>query len=43
VKDLNFIPSTECVEIQFFSPEEIKNINAIVNVIELSKKMLKTK
>jgi ADP-ribose pyrophosphatase YjhB (NUDIX family) len=41
VKDLNFTPSDECVEIWFFYPEEVKNINAIINVVELSKQMLK--
>lgn len=40
VKDLYFTPSDECIEIRFFSPEEIKNINTIVNVAELVKQML---
>jgi ADP-ribose pyrophosphatase YjhB (NUDIX family) len=40
VKDLNFIPSNECTEIWFFSPNDIKNLKTIVNVLELSKQML---
>lgn len=40
VKDLHFIPSEECVEIWFFSPEEILEMNTIVNVKELAKAMI---
>ncbi len=40
VKNLDFTPSKECVEIWFFSPEKIKEIEAIINVVELSKEML---
>lgn len=36
VKDLNFIPSEECLEIKFISPEEIDSINAFRNVKELA-------
>ncbi|MFA5917699.1 MAG: NUDIX hydrolase [Candidatus Gracilibacteria bacterium] len=43
VKDLNYNTSKECVEIGFFSPEKVNTINAIVNVIELSKIMLENK
>lgn len=41
VKDFNFIPSDECVEIWFFSPEEVEDINAIINVREVAKELLK--
>jgi ADP-ribose pyrophosphatase YjhB (NUDIX family) len=41
VKDLNFIKSDECVEIWFFSSDEIKNIKALENVVEFSKQMSK--
>jgi len=34
VKDLNFRPSDECVEIWFFNIDNINNINTIVNVKE---------
>jgi len=36
VKDLNFIPSDECQEIKFISPEEVNSINAFRNVKELA-------
>ncbi|MDD2907135.1 MAG: NUDIX hydrolase [Candidatus Gracilibacteria bacterium] len=34
VKDLNFTPSDECVEIGFFNKDNINTINTIVNVKE---------
>ena len=34
VKDLNFTPSDECVEIWFFNKDNINTINTIVNVKE---------
>jgi 8-oxo-dGTP pyrophosphatase MutT (NUDIX family) len=36
VKDLNFTPSDECVELKFISPNEIDTINAFRNVKELA-------
>ena len=39
VKDLDFTPSKECVEIWFFSPEEISELNTIINVKKLAKIM----
>lgn len=35
VKDLDFIPSSECREIRFVSPEEIESMNAFRTVKEL--------
>lgn len=35
VKDLNFTPSDECLEIKFISPEELNSINAFRTVKEL--------
>jgi hypothetical protein len=35
VRDLDFRPSDECIEIGFFDHESIKNINTIANVIEV--------
>lgn len=35
VKDLNFTPSDECLEIKFVSPEELDSINAFRTVKEL--------
>lgn len=43
VKDFEFTPSDECVEIGFFFPEEVSNLNAIVNVQEVAKELLKIK
>ena len=37
VKDLNFTPSDECVEIWFFNKESINNINGLANVKEFGK------
>jgi ADP-ribose pyrophosphatase YjhB (NUDIX family) len=37
VKDLNFISSNECTEIWFFYFEEVKNMNVLVNLVELFK------
>jgi hypothetical protein len=37
VKNLNFTPSSECVEIGFFNKNSIENINTIVNVKEFFK------
>jgi 8-oxo-dGTP diphosphatase len=34
VKDLNFIPSNECIEIGFFNLDHIEGMNTIVNVKE---------
>lgn len=34
VKDLNFRPSDECIEIWFFNIDNVNNINTIVNVKE---------
>ncbi len=36
LKDLNFTPSDECVELKFISPKEIDTINAFRNVKELA-------
>ncbi len=36
VKDLNFRPSDECMELKFISPEEIDTIKAYRNVRELA-------
>ncbi len=36
LKDLNFTPSDECLEIRFISPDEIDSINAFRNVRELA-------
>lgn len=41
VKDFNFIPSEECVEIGFFALEELSNINVLVNVKEVGKELIK--
>ena len=43
VKDLNFRPSDECVEIWFFNIDNVNNINTIVNVKEFVKLLIKTK
>lgn len=42
VKDYNFSPSKECLEIKFVSPEEVESINAFRNVKELAE-ILKNK
>lgn len=36
VKDLNFKPSKECLEIKFVSPKEVESMNAFRNVKELA-------
>ena len=36
VKDLNFTPSKECLEIKFVSPGEVEFVNAFRNVKELA-------
>ena len=36
VKDLNFTPSRECLEMKFMSPEEVGSINAFSTVKELA-------
>mgnify|MGYP001560747589 CR=1 FL=1 len=36
VKDLNFTPSEECLEIKFVSPEEVESMNAFRTVKELA-------
>ena len=36
LKDLNFTPSDECLEIKFIAPEEVDTINAFRNVKELA-------
>lgn len=36
VKDLNFTPSDECLEIKFVSPEELTSLNAFRTVKELA-------
>ena len=36
VKDFNFIPSDECREMKFISPEEVNTINAFRTVKELA-------
>lgn len=41
LKDLNFTPSDECLEIRFISPDEIDTINAFRNVKELVSLMKK--
>lgn len=38
VKDLNFTPSEECMEIKFVSPDEVKDIPAFRTVVELAAK-----
>lgn len=43
VKDLNFTPSDECLEIKFVSPEEVENMNAFRNVKELAVQIVKNK
>jgi len=37
VKDLNFQPSDECVEIRFFTKEEAKKVELLPNVVEFLK------
>ena len=37
VKNLNFTPSDECIEIGFFNTNNVENINTIVNVKEFVK------
>lgn len=37
VKDLNFIPSDECVEVRFFTKEEALKENLFSNVVEFVK------
>lgn len=37
LKDLNFIPSDECQELRFFSPEEIEDLNAYTPIKKLGK------
>jgi len=39
VKDLNFTSSNECVEIDFFNKDSIKDINIIANVKEFVKEL----
>ena len=39
VKDLNFTPSEECVEISFFNKQSIEGINVIENVKEFIKEL----
>lgn len=39
VKNLDFIPSQECIEIWFFDFEGIQNINVLPNVSEVFKKI----
>jgi ADP-ribose pyrophosphatase YjhB (NUDIX family) len=39
VKNFDFTPSEECVEIWFFNQESIKDINTIVNVNEFVKQL----
>lgn len=41
LKDLNFTPSDECLEIKFISPEEVGTINTFRNVKELATLMNK--
>lgn len=41
VKNIDFTPSDECIEIWFFSAEEIKNIDVIPNVREVAEELLK--
>ena len=36
LKDFNFVPSDECLELKFISPGEIDTINAFRNVKELA-------
>lgn len=36
VKDLDFTPSEECQEIRFVSPEEVREMHAFRNVMELA-------
>lgn len=43
VKNLDFRPSDECVEIGFFDNESIRNINTIVNVVEVFKEIFSSK
>ncbi len=41
LKDLNFTPTNECLEIKFISPEEVDTINTFRNVKELAALMNK--
>lgn len=41
VKNLDFTPSDECVEIWFFNPVTAKKLNLLVNIIEVIKEMEK--
>ena len=41
VKNLDFTPSDECVEIWFFNPVTAKKLNLLVNLIEVIKEMEK--
>jgi 8-oxo-dGTP diphosphatase len=43
VKDLNFTPSKECVEIKFVSPQELESMNAFRTVKELGQLFDKNK
>ena len=39
VKNLNFTPSDECVEIKFFDLEQAKKLNLIENMVEILKQI----
>lgn len=41
VENLNFNPTEECIEIWFFSPETIKDIDVIINIKELCSQISK--
>ncbi|HVY72902.1 MAG TPA: NUDIX hydrolase [Candidatus Paceibacterota bacterium] len=41
IKDINFTPTPECLELRFISPEEIDTINAFRNVRELAAQLLR--
>jgi 8-oxo-dGTP diphosphatase len=41
VRDLNFTPTDECLELRFIAPEEIETINTFRNVKELAALMIK--
>lgn len=43
VKDLNFSPSDECVEIGFFDNRNISEIKTIINVVEVFKEIFSEK
>lgn len=41
LEHLNFIPSDECIELKFVTPQEALKLNSFANVQELSKLLIK--